>query len=103
MCLLPASSCTVHTVPESGREYCISRAPDYHNKDPGFSSRVGKTNSTFFECLATALVKDCFEGGALVYNFRFLAKVTRGVLLNSKIFYGKPSQTSKVEIFSECH
>ena len=52
-------------LPASGTEYCISRAPECHSKDPGFSSQECKPNSTFL-CLATVLVEDCFGGGALV-------------------------------------
>ena len=47
-------------------EYCISRAPNNYNKDPGFSLLEGNPNSTFFGCLVKVLVKDYSVGEALV-------------------------------------
>ena len=69
--------------PDSGTEYCISRAPDCHSKDPGLSSRESEPYSSY-------LVFDYYVGERLLWRWcigrslKFLDNVTRDAFVPTK-------------------
>ena len=71
-------------LPDSGTEYCISRVPGCHSKDPGFSSWEGKLNSSFLvfdHCVGERMIWRWWIGRSLKFLRSRYTHITFAIIL----------------------